>query len=149
MFCPQSARSIARYLANVPTAIFLWFPLVNRLTEPGTLAGSLMDAHEEGDKNDLDVLDQDRLSRPCRDWSSAGAIAGSRNTFLRHGPKSSRPPRMRNSIGWWSVPREREAEAREILQKRGRNEIGSATAPAPMPEIRPSFMRCLRYPKKP
>ena len=115
MFCPQCR---AEYREGFVECSDCHVPLVDRLPEPGTPANSLLDAHEEADKDSLDVLIRTGFGSPVAIGLAKGLLQEAGIPFFAMDQNPAARQESGNFLGWWSVrvPREREAEAREILQ---------------------------------
>jgi hypothetical protein len=115
MFCPQCR---AEYREGFVECSDCHIPLADRLPELGTPAASLTDAHEEADKDDLDVLIRTGFRSPVAIGLAKGLLQEAGIPFFAMDQNPAARQESGNFLGWWNVrvPRQREAEAREILQ---------------------------------
>jgi hypothetical protein len=115
MFCP---RCHAEYRDGFVECSDCHLPLVDRLTEPGTPTDSSIDAHEEADASDLDILIRTGFGNPVAIGLAKGLLQEAGIPFFTMDQNPAARQESGNFLGWWNVrvPRERAAEAREILQ---------------------------------
>jgi len=115
MFCPQCQTE---YREGFVECADCHVPLVDRLPEPGTLAGSLADPRDRAGEADLEVLIQTSLDSPIAIGLAKTLLQEAGIPFFAMDQHPAARQESGNFLGWWNVrvPREREAEAREILQ---------------------------------
>jgi hypothetical protein len=104
MFCPQCR---AEYREGFVACSDCHIPLVDRL----------LDAHAEADEGDLDALILTGFDSPVAIGLAKGLLQEAGIPFFTMDQNPAARQESGNFLGWWSVrvPREREAEAREIL----------------------------------
>ena len=123
MFCPQCRTE---YREGFLECSDCHIPLADRLPEPETPPDSLVDAHEqagEGDldapigEGDLDVLIRTVLGDPIAIGLARSLLQEAGIPFFAMDQSVAARQESGNFLGWWTVrvPREREAEARNIL----------------------------------
>jgi hypothetical protein len=114
MFCPQCQ---AEYREGFVECADCHVRLVDRLFEPGTLADSLADPHDQVGEADLDVLIQTGCDNPVAIGLAKTLLQEARIPFFAMDQNPTARQESGNFLGWWTVrvPREREVEAREIL----------------------------------
>jgi hypothetical protein len=115
MFCPQCQTE---YREGFVECADCHVGLVDRPPEPGTLAGCLADPRDRAGEADLDVLIQTGLDNPFAIGLARNLLQEAGIPFFAMDQNLVASQESGNFLGWWNVrvPREREAEAREILQ---------------------------------
>jgi hypothetical protein len=115
MFCPQCR---AEYHGGQTECPECQVPLANRLAGPGTPTDSAAEVNERASEVDLDVLIRTGFRDPIAIGLVGSLLQEARIPFFAMDQNVVARQESGNAIGWWSVrvPREREAEAREILQ---------------------------------
>ena len=115
MFCPQCR---VEYREGVVECSDCHVPLTDHLPEPGTPADSLLDAHEHGGEGDLGVLIRTGCDSPVAIGLAKTLLQEAGIPFFTMGQNPAARQEGGNFLGWWDVrvPRDREAETREILQ---------------------------------
>jgi hypothetical protein len=108
MFCPQCH---VEYLEGFIECADCQVPLVDRLPESA-------DAHDPPGEVDLDVLIRTGCKSPVAIGLAKCLLQEAGIPFFGMDQNPSARQESGNILGWWTVrvPREREAEAREILQ---------------------------------
>ena len=114
MFCPQ-CRAEYHGQTECPEC---HVPLVDRLAGTGTPPDSSAELNERAGEVDLDVLIRTGFRDPIAIGLVRNLLQEARIPFFAMDQNVAARQESGNVIGWWSVrvPREREAEAREILQ---------------------------------
>jgi len=115
MFCPQCRTE---YRKGFNRCSDCDIPLVERLPEPAVASGALTDANREREGCDLDAVIRTALSNPIATALAESLLQEAGIPYFVI--DQSRPAAQEggNFLAWWSarVPREREAEAREIIE---------------------------------
>ena len=115
MYCPQCGAGYRERISCPDCHV----PLVDELAEPGSPPGSPTDVHErEGHVVNFDVLIRTGFKDPIAIGLVRSLLQEAGIPFFAMDQNVAARQESGNVIGWWSVrvPRERESEAREILQ---------------------------------
>ena len=115
MFCPQCR---AEYREGFSECSDCHVPLADHLSEPDTPPGIPPHAQERAGDSDLEVLIQTGLGDPIAIGLVKSLLQEAGIPFFVMDQNTAARQESGNFLGWWNVrvPREREAEAREILQ---------------------------------
>ncbi len=113
MFCPQCRAEYREGFVECPDCLV---PLVDELPEPSS--DLTAPEIEQASAGGLDVLIRTGCRNPIAIGLAKSLLKEARIPFFAMDQNASARQESGNILGWWTirVPREREAEAREILQ---------------------------------
>jgi hypothetical protein len=114
MFCPECGTEFTSALDECPDC---HVPLTNHLPDPETDAASHIQTHDRGD-GDLGILIRTSIWDPIAIGLARSLLEEAGIPFFTMGQNTTARQESGNIIGFWDVriPRNRETEAREILQ---------------------------------
>ena len=115
MFCPRCRAEYREQLIECPDC---HVSLANYLHASKTPPDSSADADEPTGEVDLDVLIRTGFANPIAIGLAKTLLQDAGIPFFAMDQNPAARQESGNFLGWWSVrlPREREAEAREILE---------------------------------
>ncbi len=115
MFCPQCGTEYGEGFIECPDC---HVPLADYLSDPETAPDTAEDPGEPAGEADLDVLIRTGYRDPVAIGLVKSLFQEAGIPYFSMDQSTAARQESGNVIGWWSVrvPREREAEAREILQ---------------------------------
>ena len=115
MFCPQCG---VQYQDGVVECSDCHVPLTDHPPAPATPADSLQNAQTQASEGDLDVLIRTGFQDPVAIGLAKSLLREAGIPFFAMDQNPAARQESGNILGWWDVrvPRDRETDAREILQ---------------------------------